>query len=93
MTIQSDIDAMSKGLKEHAQQQGYWNPQRDGEFNFSDAFADGSGYNHRQISGKFLLKKHKGMLWHNSSSFVVKMRAMAPVQCPIRIIITDPTNG
>ena len=31
---------MSDGLKDHAKEKGYWNPD-DGEFDFAKAFADG----------------------------------------------------
>ena len=40
LTIRTKIDAMSAGLKEHAQSKGWWSPDR-GEFDFAKAYSSG----------------------------------------------------
>jgi secernin len=40
LSIRTKIDAMSSGLKELAEKEGYWNPD-EGDFDFAKAFSAG----------------------------------------------------
>lgn len=60
LTIGSDFSMHSAGLQDFAQREGYWQPNKDGEFNFAKAF-DG-GTLPRLAKAKLRLRKSENFL-------------------------------